>query len=71
MMDIRSLLAKLPVARFKEPPPTVGVLRLAGVIGGLGPLRPGMTLAALDGAIERAFKLRRLKAVALSVNSPG
>jgi signal peptide peptidase SppA len=71
MMDIRGLLAKLPIARFKEPPPTVGVLRLTGVIGGLGPLRPGMTLAALDGAIERAFKLRRLKAVALSVNSPG
>ena len=70
-MDLRSLLARLPVARFKHPPPVVGVLRLAGIIGGLGPLRSGMTLAGLDTVIERAFKLPRLEAVALSINSPG
>ena len=33
-MDIYSLLSRLPVGRFKEPPPVVSVLRLAGVIGG-------------------------------------
>lgn len=49
----------------------VGVLRLSGVIGDAGPLRSGMTLAALESLIERAFKLPRLKAVALAVNSPG
>ncbi len=70
-MDLRSLLAHLPMARFKNPPPVVGVLRLGGVIGGLGPLRSGMTLAALETTIERAFKLPRLEAVALSINSPG
>ena len=70
-MDVRSLLARLPIERFKHPPPVVGVLRLAGIIGGLGPLRPGMTLAALDTVIERAFKLPRLQAVALAINSPG
>ncbi|MFQ6018732.1 MAG: S49 family peptidase [Kiloniellaceae bacterium] len=70
-MDIHRLLARLPVARFKHPPPVVGVLRLAGVIGSLGPWRAGMTLAGLDRAIERAFKLPRLQAVALAVNSPG
>ncbi len=70
-MDLRSLLAHLPIARFKHPPPVVGVLRLGGVIGGLGPLRSGMTLVALETAIERAFKLPRLEAVALSINSPG
>ncbi len=70
-MDLRSLLARLPIARFKHPPPVVGVLRLSGIIGGLGPLRSGMTLAALDTVIERAFKLPRLEAVALAVNSPG
>ncbi len=70
-MDLRSLLARLPVARFKHPPPVVGVVRLAGIIGGLGPLRGGMTLAGLDTVIERAFKLPPLEAVALSINSPG
>ena len=70
-MDLRSLLARLPVARFKHPPPVVGVLHLSGIIGGLGPLRGGMTLAGLDTVIERAFKLPRLEAVALSINSPG
>ncbi|MCH9013906.1 MAG: S49 family peptidase [Proteobacteria bacterium] len=70
-MDLRSLLARLPIARFKHPPPVVGVLRLSGIIGGFGPLRSGMTLAGLETAIERAFKLPRLEAVALSVNSPG
>ena len=70
-MDLRSLLARLPIARFRDPPPVVGVLRLGGIIGGLGPLRSGMTLAALETAIERAFKLPRLEAVALSINSPG
>ncbi len=67
----RSLLALLPIKRFREPPPVVGVLRLAGIVGQMGPLRRGLVLTALAGAIERAFKLAHLKAVALAVNSPG
>lgn len=52
--------------------PTVAVLRLSGVIGQLGPTRRGgMNLADLAEAIEKAFELPRLKAVALAVNSPG
>jgi signal peptide peptidase SppA len=70
-MDRYSLLGRLPIGRFKEPPPVVAVIRLAGVIGALGPLRIGLTLSSLAGQIERAFKLPRLKAVALAVNSPG
>jgi len=70
-MDVRGLLAYLPIRRFREPPPVVGVLRLGGVIGSIGPLRSGLTLAGLENLIERAFKLPRLKAVALAVNSPG
>lgn len=51
--------------------PVVPVIRLAGVIGGQ-PLRgTGLTLAALEGAIERAFAVRRARAVALAINSPG
>ena len=70
-MDTRGLLSYLPFRRFRDPPPVVGVLRLSGVIGALGPLRSGLTLAAMDSLIERAFKLPRLSAVALAVNSPG
>ncbi|MGE5202738.1 MAG: S49 family peptidase, partial [Acidobacteriota bacterium] len=51
------------------PTPVVGVLRLEGVIGGRG-IR-GLSLDKLASTIERAFKLRNLKAVALAVNSPG
>jgi len=50
-------------------PPAVAVLRLEGVIGMRG--QRGLTLQRLAGMIERAFKLPNLKAVALSINSPG
>jgi signal peptide peptidase SppA len=57
---------------FRRRKPTVAVLRLAGVIGERpGALRPGMTAAALVQPIERAFNMQNLKAVALSINSPG
>ena len=70
-MKMSSLLARLPIGRFRNPPPTVAVLRLTGVIGGPGGLRPGLTLDSLGSQIERAFKLKHLKAVALAINSPG
>jgi signal peptide peptidase SppA len=70
-MDRYSLLRHLPLRRFKEPPPVVNVLRLAGVIGGLGRFRRGLNLASQAQLIERAFKTPRLGAVALAINSPG
>ncbi|MEE8445898.1 MAG: S49 family peptidase [Alphaproteobacteria bacterium] len=51
--------------------PVVAVLRLHGVIGRAGPLRSGLTLRNLAEPIERAFSLGHLKAVAVSINSPG
>jgi len=64
-------LARRAVERIKGPP-VVGVLRLSGVIGQLGAgRRGGLVLADLAEPIEKAFSLRRLKAVALSINSPG
>ncbi|HSR71865.1 MAG TPA: S49 family peptidase [Kiloniellales bacterium] len=70
-MDLRSLLSRLPVQRFKHPPPVVAVVGLTGVIGSLGPLRGGMTVTGLEPVLERAVKLPRLAALALVVNSPG
>ncbi|MDX1574678.1 MAG: S49 family peptidase [Kiloniellales bacterium] len=70
-MDRYSLLRRLPLRRFREPPPLVNVLRLSGVIGGLGRFRRGLNLASQAQLIERAFKTPRLSAVALAINSPG
>jgi signal peptide peptidase SppA len=70
-LDPRNLLARLPLGKFKGPPPVVAVLRLSGAIGSFGPVRGGLTLAGLETTIGRAFKLPRLAAVALSINSPG
>ena len=49
----------------------VPVLRFSGPIGMVTPLRPGLTLAAYAGAIEKAFSLSKLPAVAIVINSPG
>lgn len=66
-----SLRRVASAALLRRPAPRVAVLRLAGVIGGLGPWRGGMSLAILAPAIERAFSLADGQAVALAINSPG
>jgi len=68
---IRPWLAQIPIERFRNPPPAVAVIRLAGPIGQIGALRTGLSLARLAGVIERAFGIMDLKAVALAINSPG
>ena len=68
---LRPLLAQLPVEQFRNPPPVVPVIRLAGPIGQIGVLRSGLALSRFASVIERAFAVRDLKAVALVVNSPG
>ena len=56
---------------WRKPQPTVAVVRLAGVIGGGGPFRRGLTLESLAPRLEAAFSDRRADVVALSINSPG
>jgi signal peptide peptidase SppA len=68
-MGLRDLLRHLPFERFRNPPLVIAVLRLHGIIGGQG--ARALTLAGKAAAIERAFKLGGLAAVALSINSPG
>ncbi len=65
------LLGKLVPARFRSDIPVVPVIRLAGVIGAVTPLRPGLTLSATARSLERAFATRNARAVALIINSPG
>jgi serine protease SohB len=49
----------------------VPVVRLAGVIGFSTPLKPGLTLATVARALDRAFNMRTARAVVLLINSPG
>jgi signal peptide peptidase SppA len=59
----------LPITRG-DPPPLVAVVRLKGVIGAAGLGRRGLTVAALESLLRKAFS-RRVRAVALVINSPG
>ncbi|MFQ5971098.1 MAG: S49 family peptidase [Alphaproteobacteria bacterium] len=71
-MELQHLLRRLPIERFQNPPPVVGVVRMFGVISpGARPWRRALNIHALAGPLERAFKLPNLKAVALAINSPG
>lgn len=58
------------LARHWPRPPTVAVLRFEGVIMPR-PRREGVSLASHAGAIDKAFRLPGLVAVAIVVNSPG
>lgn len=49
----------------------VPVVRFSGAIGMATPLRPGLSLAAVAGALEKAFQLSKLPTVAILINSPG
>lgn len=66
-MNIR---AYLNVERLWWRPPVVSVLRFEGVIMPRS-RRGGVSLASHAAAIEKAFRLSRLVAVAIVVNSPG
>src|SRR5829696_628704 len=57
--------------RLRGDIPIVPVVRLTGIIGFSTPLKPGLTLAGIARALERAFSMQHARAVALLINSPG
>jgi signal peptide peptidase SppA len=69
-MTLRDALKLLPIERLRNPPPVVGVMRFDGVIGPRQ-WRSALSLASHADALDKAFALRRLAAVAIAVNSPG
>jgi signal peptide peptidase SppA len=69
-MNFHEILRQLPIERFRNPAPVVTVLRFEGVITPRAS-RNSVSLAAYAAAIERAFSASGLRAVALSINSPG
>jgi serine protease SohB len=67
---IQGLRPILP-RRFRPDIPVVPVVRLSGIVGFSTPLKPGLTVASVARTLERAFSIRRGRAVALAINSPG
>lgn len=51
--------------------PVVPVLRFSGAIGMVTPLRPGLSIATVAGAIDKAFRMSKTPSVAIVINSPG
>jgi signal peptide peptidase SppA len=68
---MRDWIEKLIPEKLRTDIPVVPVVRLTGTIGFSTPLKPGLTLAGISRNLERAFGIKKAKAVALVVNSPG
>src|SRR6476469_6286945 len=67
----RAALRPILPKRLRGDVPLVPVVRLSGVIGLSSPLKPGLTLANVARPLERAFGMRKARAIALLINSPG
>jgi signal peptide peptidase SppA len=65
-----TLLSMLPLG-LGGSKPVVAIFRLEGVIGKAGGMKAGLTLNALNKLIEKMFKIDKLDAVCLAINSPG
>ncbi len=73
-MDVKDLTSRLPLpGNQRERGPVVAAVKLHGLITPApAPLSRGViNLTALDTVLTRAFSFDRLRAVALSINSPG
>jgi serine protease SohB len=71
LASARHALRPVLPKRLRGDIPVVPVVRLTGLIGFSTPLKPGLTLATLARPLERAFRVRQARAVALVINSPG
>jgi signal peptide peptidase SppA len=67
----RQALRPMLPKRLRGDVPLVPAVRLSGVIGLSTPLKAGLTLATVARPLERAFRMRNARAVALLINSPG
>ena len=46
-------------------------IRLSGVIGSVGKFKQGLNFSGQQELIEKAFSIKKAKAIAISINSPG
>lgn len=63
------ILSFLPMCRKSKP--TIAILNLTGVIGRMSAMKSGLSLDSLNQLIEKAFKIKNLTAICLTINSPG
>ncbi len=49
----------------------VPIIRLSGVIGNIGKFKQGIDFASQQDLIKKAFSVKKISAVAISINSPG
>ena len=61
----------LPIIGFGASKPVVAVLRLSGVIDKVSSIKSGLTIESLHELIDKAFGIKNLEALCLSINSPG
>ena len=46
-------------------------IKLTGIIGNIGKFKQGIDFAGQEEIIKKAFSLKKISAVAISINSPG
>ena len=68
-MSFSDLIKKIPF--LKPSKPVVAILHLEGVIGSSSKFSSALNLAGVEKNIEAAFDTSGVKAVAISINSPG
>ena len=56
---------------FFKKKPLIAHIRLSGVIGNVGRFQQGLSYASHHEIIKKAFSLKKIKAVAITINSPG
>ena len=66
-----SKIEQLFASVFGDSKDVIAVLRLSGIIGKVSSVQSGLTLESLNELIEKAFKIKKLKALCLIINSPG
>ena len=57
--------------RFFKKKKIVPHIKLSGVIGSVGKFRQGIDFSSQEEIIKKAFSLKKISAVAISINSPG
>ncbi|WP_250312110.1 S49 family peptidase [Rickettsia endosymbiont of Oedothorax gibbosus] len=68
---LEQLFSLLPIIGSGASKPVVAVLRLSGVIGKVSSIKSGITIESLHELIDKAFQIKNLEALCLSINSPG
>jgi signal peptide peptidase SppA len=56
---------------FKREDKNIAVVNLNGVIGQVGKFEKGLNISNVNSLLEKAFETKKLKAIAINVNSPG